>query len=219
MAGHAVQHLNDTSKKKTSRLCKVCEQIGTSDVRWFFSAKSDARSGLGIYIHRSDLHSVKASALNGCRMCEFILSTVVNSDDARHESTLNGDIVQDCQLGIPTGKGLLSKRRLLERYGQRLSSSMAYDLPTTFVRDTHIEALHLLAKLCGIGRVILIGTTYSDLLPCNLRAVVLYPFPALDVKDIRTPFMAGQPFELATSVGMKDLVSMAVVLLMRSILR
>lgn len=96
---------------------------------------------------------------------------------------------------------------------------MAYDLPTTFVRGTHVEALHFLARLCGDGRVILIGTTYGNLLPCNLHAVVLHPFLALDFEDVRTPFIAGQPFELATSVGMKDLVSMAVVLLIRPILR
>lgn len=210
MTDHAVQRLGDTAKKKTSQLCKVCDQIGTSDVRWFFSSKNP-RASLGIYIHRRDLHSVKSSALNGCRMCEFILSTVVNSDDARHEPTLNGDIVQDCQLGITTIRGIHGKKRLLEKHSHRLSRSMAYDLPTTFSRMAHIEALHLLAKLCGVGRVILIGTTYTDLLPCNLRAVVLYPFPALDVKDVRTPFIAGQPFELATSVGMKDLVPTAMV--------
>lgn len=206
MTDHEVQRLEHTSQKQTSHLCKVCEQIGTSDRRWFFSTDIGTKIGLGIYIHRSDMHSVKASALNGCRMCEFILSTVVNSDDARHESTLNGDIVQDCQLGITTKGGLRGKKRLLEKHSEKLSPLIAYDLPTTFELAEDVQTLHLVSELCGIGRVVLIGIASPNTLPCHLRAVVLYPFPALDAKDVRKPFIAGQPFELATRIGMKDLL-------------
>lgn len=206
MTGHAVQRLDDTSRKKTSQLCKVCDQIGTSDRRWFCSTDICSNVGVGIFIHRSDIHSVKASALNGCTMCKFILSTIVNGDDARDESTLNGDIFQDCQLGITTKRGLLGKKRLLAKHSEKFSLSMAHDLPTTFLRPYHRQALHLVSKFYGIGRVILLGITSPHALPWNLRAVVLYPFPTVDAKDVRTPFIAGQPFELATRIGMKNLI-------------
>lgn len=147
-------------------------------------------------------------------MCEFILSTVVNSDDARHESTLNGDIVQDCQLGITTTTGLRGRKRLLEKHSEKLSPLIAYDLPSTFVLAEDVQMLRLVSLFCGIGRVVLIGIASPNVLPCHLRAVVLYPFPALDARDVRKPFIAGQPFELATRIGMQDLISRTVVLLM-----
>lgn len=202
MADHSDSH--DVPDKKLSQLCYVCDQIGTSDARWFINTQPNSQPGLGIYVHRRDLHSLRASATKGCRLCGLILSTVVNSDDARQVPTLSGDIFQDCVYSIKKRRGLTSSLRLLQKYGHKVSPATAYCLPTTFKFNEDIRGLHLLSKLCGIGRVILIGTAHTNNLPSNLRAVVLYPFGTFDYQLFRTPFIAGHPFELATRLGMED---------------
>lgn len=204
MTDHAIQPDDNTSPNKPSQLCKICDQIGTGNTRWLVNMEkdSDLGLGLGVYIHRRDLHSLKASATNGCGLCRFILSTVLTSHDARHVQTLSDDIIQDCEVSPKMKIKKSDIKRILRRHGDELPEAMAFNLPITFKNPADLQGLDRLAKLCGNGRIILICTTYTNLLPCNIRAVVLYPFGPLDIQDIRTPFIAGRPFELVPRIGM-----------------
>lgn len=202
MADHAVQPSDDTSRNKLSQICKICEQIGTCNTRWLVNMEKDSNLGLGVYIHRRDLHSLKASAVGGCGLCMFILYTVLTSYDARHVQTLSGDIIQDCEVSAKKKIKKSDRKRLLRRHGDDLPEAMAFNLATTFKDPADLRGLDLLSKLCGNGRIILMCTIDNTILPYNFRAVVLYPFGAFDIQDVRTPFIAGLPFELVPRIGM-----------------
>lgn len=206
MADHAVPLLADIARKKTRRLCKVCDQIGTSDARWFTNTQFDSERGLGIYIHRRDLHSLKGSALRGCSLCQFILSTIVNSDDVRHMSTFNGDNIQDCAFSLSTRMKVADRKQLLQTHGHEVSPMIAFGKPTLLKSSALILGMHLLSNLCGHGRVVLVGAPTAGALPNSLRAFVLHPFGPrpFDNLDVTTPFITGQYFELATCLSKKD---------------
>lgn len=219
MDDHVVQTGDDTSRNKPSQICKICEQIGTCNTRWLINMEKDSNLGLGVYIHRRDLHSLKASAVGGCGLCMFILSTVLTSYDARHAQTLSGDITQDCERSAKTKIKKIDKKRLLRRHGDELPEAIAYNLATTFKDPADLQGLDRLSKLCGNGRIILMCTIDTSLLPYNFRAVVLYPFGAFDIQDVRTPFIAGRPFELVPRIGMSELFCFAVAALIVYVLR
>lgn len=201
---HGAQLLDDPSHKTSSRLCKVCHQIGTSDSRWFFGTIDDSRPGLAIYIHRRDMHSLKASALKGCMLCQFLLSALVNSDETRRVPTITGDVVVSSALSVRKETQVADRELLLGIHGSEISPASAYFLPTILEDAGETQGLHLLSKLCGKGRVVLVGTSYASLLPFNLRAAIYYPFGAFGVQ-VHTPFLTGLPFELATGIGTRSL--------------
>lgn len=209
MADHVTHLLDDdddydtyTSRKEGSQLCKICDQIGTTDSRWLINTENKAELGIGIYIHRRDLHSLKSSALNECRLCQLILSTVMNSDDARRAEMISGENFQDSGLVLGTEKSLPGRKRLLQEHQHDLSSS----LPIALGNLEATQGLHRISELCGKGRVLLIGNDWLNDIPGNLRAVVLYPFGAFDTRDAHEPFVTGLPFELATGYGMKTVL-------------
>lgn len=127
----------------------------------------------------------------------------MNSDDARHVPTVSGDIIQDSALSVDAKMKVVDWKQLLQMHGYRLSPSIACCTPTFIRRQAHFMGLHLISNLCGNGRVILIGNTTARLLPNNLRAFVLDPFGLFDNPDVRTPFITGQYFELATCLSMR----------------
>lgn len=193
---------DDTSHKEGSRLCKICDQIGMSDARWL-----KVRHGIRIYIHRRDLHSLKSSALNECRLCQLILSTVVNSDDAENAAIISGDNSRDSGLILGTKKSLFGDKRLPQAHRHDSSLLFRYFLPIALREFEAIQGLNRLSELCGKGRVLLIDKDWPDVLPDDLRAVVLYPFGAFDSQDAHKPFVTGLPFELATDYGMRNVLA------------
>jgi hypothetical protein len=201
----------DMSQSSVSRCCKVCDQIGTSDARWFIRTEEDSKPGLAIYIHHPDLRSLRASALKGCCLCEFILSTIVNSDCAKHIPTVDGDIVENSEQSRRTGKKAAKRKRLLQKHSHQLSSAIACKSLAVLERTGEIKDLHLLSTLCGHGRVVLIGTVYPGCLPWDLRAVVLYPFGAIEIADIHTLFIMGKRFDLAPDIGMIKIIPLCFV--------
>lgn len=204
MTEHEAQLVDDTSHKKSSRLCKVCDQIGRSDARWFFGTEDDSRPGLAIYIHRRDLHSLKASALKRCRMCQFLLSTLVDSKEARGVPEITGDVVMSSAFSGRKKTQVADRELFLGRHGYDISPASAYFLPKVVEDTGEGQGLQLLSNLCGKGRVVLVGTSYASLLPFNLRAAIYYPFGAFE-SQVHTPFVTGLPFELATGIGMRNL--------------
>lgn len=188
---------DNTSQKEVSRLCKICNQIGTSDARWLVNTNSKHTYGTRIYVHRRDLHSLKSRALNECRLCQLILSTVLNSADAGKAAKIGGEKFQDCMLLLGTEKPLSgSKRRR-----HKLSPNFPRRVSTALKDIESAQRLHRLSELCGKGRLLLIGTDWPRVLPGNLRAVVLYPSGALDNRDSYRPFITGLEFDFATAPG------------------
>lgn len=195
---------DNASQKEGSRLCKICDQIGRSDVRWLINTK--IRFGIGIYLHRRDLHSLKTSALNECRLCQLILSTVVDSDDARKAEMIIGESFRDCELILGAKMSLSERERLLQESRQE-SSFLPTCFPIVLRNLDASQGLHRLSELCGNGRVLLIGKDWPSVIPDNLRAVVLYPFGAFDTRDAHEPFVTGLPFELATGHGTRNVLA------------
>lgn len=190
---------DDLSQKEASRLCKVCNQIGTSDTRWLINTKNEDQSSLDIYIHRRDWNSLKDSAVNGCRLCQLILSTVVNSDASRNLQRIIDEVFQDCVSGS-------QRTSIPQEHGRGLSSDLAYLLPTAFKNLEVTYGLHRLSQLCGNGRVLLIRTGSANTLPASLRAVVLWLSGAFDIRDAYKPFVTGLPLELVTGLGMRTIL-------------
>lgn len=188
---------DDLSQNKSSRLCKVCDQIGTSDARWLINTELKAQSSLDIYIHRRDLTSLNWSALSGCRLCQLILSTVVNSNDSQNVEKISGEIIQS---SVSWGPQILQEPSL------ELSSDLEDLLPTALKNLEVTQGIHRLSQLCGKGRVLLIRTGLPNILPVCLRAVVLYPFGTFDIRDAYKPFITGLPLELATGPGMRNIL-------------
>jgi hypothetical protein len=196
----------DGISDKISPLCDVCGQIGTSDARWFVKREKRSQPGLGIYIHQPDLHSLDSSARDGCRLCWFLLLSILNSDDARHEPTTDAatdeNIVANILLNSGTGITVADKKLLLQKHSHELSPAIAFVLQKNLRDAGNNQGLDLLPKLCGNGSIVLIGTTYANRLPFNLRAVVLRPLGALRFYNI--PLIAGLPFELAAGLGKRN---------------
>lgn len=207
MADRVTQLLDDddeyTSRKEGSRLCKICDQIGMSDARWLINTENKVDLGIGIYIHRRDLRSLKSSALNECRLCQLILSTVVNSDDAQKSEMISCEDFQDSGLFLGTKKSLSGRKRPLQEHRHEF---LSYLLPIALGNLEATQGLHRLSELCGKERVLLIGTGWLNAFPDDLRAVVLYPFGAFDTRDAHEPFVTGLPFELATDHGMRNIL-------------
>lgn len=204
MSNDTVQPLKSVSREKIAQLCEVCDQMGTSDARWFTQKPEGSNFSLTIYIHRPDLRSLKASALEGCKMCQFLLETIENSYDARHTQTIHGDIVSNSEPSVKTKVTVADRKKLLQKYSEELSTDLTRMLPRNLKNDTEgKQMLDLLSELCGHGRVLLIGVRPNSWLPNNLRAVVLYPFGASEIQDLQTPFIATPYLELATSLGME----------------
>lgn len=208
MADHVPHLLDDddddyTSRKEESRLCKICDQIGTSDARWLINTENKVQLGIGIYIHRRDLHSLRSSALNECRLCQLILSTIVNNDDTRKAEMISSEFFQGSGLAHWTEMSLSDRKCLLHEYRHELSSILPYFLPIALGNLIATQGLHRLSELCGKGRVLLIGNDWLNVIPGNLHAVVLYPFGAFDIRAAHKPFITGLPFEFATSHGMR----------------
>lgn len=205
MSKDKVQPLQDVSQNKTAQLCEVCDQIGTSDARWFTQKAEGSNFSLTIYIHRPDLHSLKTSAVEGCKMCQFLLQTIENSYDAKNTQTIDGDIVKNSEPSVNTKMTVADMKKLLQEYSEELSPHLTSLLPRILKNDSQgKQMLDLLSDVCGDGRVLLIGVRPKGWLLNNLRAFVLYPFGAADKQDLKTPFIATSYLELATSLGMRN---------------
>lgn len=208
-----VTHLLDdddddySSRREGSRLCKICDQIGTSDARWLINKENKGELRIGIYVHHRDLHSLKSSALNECRLCQLILSTVVNSDDARKAEMISGENFQDSELVLETRKSLSGRKRRFQEHPHEVSSLLPYFLPEALGNLEATQGLHRLSELCGKGRVLLVGEDWLNVFPSDLVAVVLNPFGAFETRDAHTPFVMGLPFELAIDHGMRNVLA------------
>lgn len=206
MSDGPVQPFKDMPQKKIPQLCKVCDQIGTKETRWVFRNAEDSEPSLNIYIHRPDLRSLKASALKGCEMCQFLLWTIEQSYDAIHVQTIDGDIVGNSEPSVRTKMRVSDRKNLLQKHSEELRLEILGRPPTELKNNPVAkQALNFLSEVCGPGRVILIGSHHAHMLPNALRAFVLYPFGASDIQDLQTPVITGLLFELATSLGIRIL--------------
>lgn len=188
---------DDLSLNEASRLCRVCDEIGTSDTRWLINKKIEDQSSLEIYIHRRDLKSLKDSAVNGCRLCQLIFSTVMNSNASRNSQRIGDEIIQDRVSG---------RQRFPQEYSLEISPDVAYILPAVF---DNLEIFNTLRRLSQLGvkeRVLLIRAGLANTLPVSLRAVVLWPSDAFDIRGAPKAYVTGLPLKLATGPGKRNIL-------------
>lgn len=146
-------------------------------------------------------------------MCQFLLWTILNSDDAHDVPTTNGNVVEMSEISSETELDVAERKALLEKHSSDLTATIAYASPTSwnahvlsygsFLKDIRVKGLQLLSELCGHGRVVLTGIPWGNHFPSDLHAVVLHPFDALEIQDFHKPFITGLQFELASGLGIR----------------